>query len=423
MNTTTNPFEIALGIQKPWKITDTQLVPSENNPSRLEMHIHVDFKEGSHFPCPECGEECPVHDTRERVWRHLNFFQYRCYLHARVPRTKCEKHKVKTIEVPWAREGSGFTLMMEGVILTLLKHMPVATVAEEIGEHDTKLWRVLNYYVEDGKQSRDFSDVEAAGVDEYSHKDHDYITVFLSHPTPENPDARVLDIEDGKGKDTVSAFAEKFSLYNGNIQKVSNITSDMCHGYRNAMKESFPQARVTVDRFHVMKLIGDAVDSVRRRERRCRDKRKSTLLDGTRYLWLKNRENLTESQMHSLDELLALHGDLETVIAYKYRLRLQTMYEECADYESACAFLEELTLEMANSTVREMWNVAKSLTRNAAEILNYFVSKKTNAILKGFNSKISIIKNRARGFKNMENFKNMNYFCMGGFDFHFQPIM
>lgn len=87
MNASINPFEIALGIQKPWKITDTQLTPSEKNPDRLEMHIYVDFEEGTRFPCPVCGEECQVHDTRERVWRHLNFFQYRCYIHARVPRT------------------------------------------------------------------------------------------------------------------------------------------------------------------------------------------------------------------------------------------------------------------------------------------------------------------------------------------------
>ena len=115
-----NPFEIALGIQAPWKITDTELIPSEKNPNRLEMHII-------------CGEEEKVYDTRERVWRHLNFFQYRSYIHARVPRIECKEHGVKTIEVPWGRAGSGFTLMMEGVILTLLRHLPVAAAAREIG--------------------------------------------------------------------------------------------------------------------------------------------------------------------------------------------------------------------------------------------------------------------------------------------------
>lgn len=423
MNTSINPFEIALGIQKPWKITDTQLIPSDKNPGRLEMHIYVDFDEGTRFPCPVCGEECMVHDTRERVWRHLNFFQYRCYIHARVPRTKCEGHGVRTVDVPWGREGSGFTLMMEGVILTLLKHLSVAAAAREIGEHDTKLWRMLSFYVEDAKKGRSFSDVEAIGVDEYSHKGHEYITVFLSHPTEKNPKARVLDIEDGKGNDTVSAFAESFTAFHGRKDNVKDITSDMCHGYRSAMQDEFPEATLTIDRFHVMRLMGDAVDNVRKRERRCRDKRKRDLLDGTRYIWLKNRENLTARQAATLDELFSSSEDLDTIIAYRYRLRLQAMYEECMDYGSACAFLENLTLDMANSTVREMWAVAKSLTRNAVEILNYFVSRKTNAILEGFNSKISIIKNRARGFRNMENFKNMIYFCMGGFEFPFLPIM
>lgn len=171
-----NPFEIALGIQTPWKITDTELIPSEKNPNRLEMHIYVDFEEGSRFPCPICGEEEKVYDTRERVWRHLNFFQYRSYIHARVPRIECKEHGVKTIEVPWGRAGSGFTLMMEGVILTLLRHLPVAAAAREIGEHDTKLWRVLSFYVEEAKKGRSFADVEAIGVDEYSHKGHNYIT-------------------------------------------------------------------------------------------------------------------------------------------------------------------------------------------------------------------------------------------------------
>lgn len=114
--------------------------------------------------------------------------------------------------------------------------MPVATVAEEIGEHDTKLWRVLNYYVEEGKQSRDFSDVGDVGVDEYRHKGYEFITVFLSHPAEKETKARILDIEDNKGKGNASAFAEKFALFNGNKEQIKEITSDMCHGYRNAMK-------------------------------------------------------------------------------------------------------------------------------------------------------------------------------------------
>ena len=175
-------FSLGLGLEEPWRITSLEMVPSEKQPTLLELHIRIDFEEGSSFPCPGFDQGCKVHDTRERTWRHLNFFQYRCYITAKVPRIITPDGKVRTVSVPWARSGSGFTLMMEGVILTLVKHMPVRTVAREIGEHDTKLWRLIDYHVEEALKDQDFSDVSAIGVDEYSHKGHNYITVFLSHP-------------------------------------------------------------------------------------------------------------------------------------------------------------------------------------------------------------------------------------------------
>lgn len=77
-----------------------------------ENRIYVSFPKGSKFSCPICGDEYTAYDTRERLWRHLNFFQYRCYIHANVPMIECSKDGVKTVDVPWGREKSGFTLMM-----------------------------------------------------------------------------------------------------------------------------------------------------------------------------------------------------------------------------------------------------------------------------------------------------------------------
>ena len=419
----TKVFETALGIHTPWTIDNTEFVSNDKKLGRLELHVYISFPKGSKFTCPICGEEYTSYDTRERVWRHLNFFQYRCYIHASVPRIQCSKHGVRTVDVPWGREGSGFTLMMEGVILSLLKHLAVKTVAEEIGEHDTKLWRILSYYVTEAKKTRDFSDVEAVGVDEYSHKGHDYITIFLSHVTEKNSKARVLDIQNGKGNDAVTSFGEVFCAHNGNKDAVTDITSDMCHGYRNSMQTLFSKATLTVDKFHVVKMVGEAVDNVRRRESNSKDKEKNSILKGTKYLWLTNRDNLSEKQANRLDELLSSENSLDTIIAYKYKLKLQELYNDSHDFESACSFFEDLVLEMANSSVHEIRKASESLTRNAVEILNYFISHKTNAILEGFNSKISLIKSKARGFRNMENFKNMIYFCMGGFDFPSIKIM
>ena len=182
------------------------------------------------------------------------------------------------------------------------------------------------------------------------------------------------------------------------------------------MQEAFPDALLTVDKFHVVKNSSDMVDNVRKKEMRSRDRRKTSALNKCRYVFLKNPENLTEWQSKKLEELKSLEY-LDTVVAYDWHMKLKDMYELCKDYDEAAWYLENLSLNMSNSSIYEVRKEAASLTRNAVEILNYFISRKTNAMLEGFNSKISIIKNRARGFRTMKNFINMIYFCMGGFDF------
>ena len=105
-------FSMALGIREPWFIKSLELVPSSKDPERLEMRIEIDFREGTKFQYGDSKDCYPVHNTRERTWRHLNFFQYRCYITARVPRVKLPDGKAKTVDIPWGRDGSGFILMM-----------------------------------------------------------------------------------------------------------------------------------------------------------------------------------------------------------------------------------------------------------------------------------------------------------------------
>lgn len=88
-----------------------------------------------------------MYDVRERVWRHLNFFQYKAFIHADAPRVSCLAHGVRTVPVPWARPGSGFTPLLEARVVELAKCQPVADVAEQVGEHDTSVFRQINLRV------------------------------------------------------------------------------------------------------------------------------------------------------------------------------------------------------------------------------------------------------------------------------------
>ncbi|MBF0562009.1 MAG: transposase family protein [Alphaproteobacteria bacterium] len=79
----------------------------------------------------DCGAVgCKAYDTEEATWRHLNFFQHEAYLHARVPRVKCPDCGVQRVSVPWARPGSGFTLLFEALVMAMVKEMPVNAAAE-----------------------------------------------------------------------------------------------------------------------------------------------------------------------------------------------------------------------------------------------------------------------------------------------------
>lgn len=105
-------FTAALGVESPWCVESVAF-----NAEQRQLDIHLAFKRGSRFEVD--GVACPVHDTVEKTWRHLNFFQHECYLHARVPRVNTEDGRTIMVMPLWAGKLAGFTLLMEALLLEL----------------------------------------------------------------------------------------------------------------------------------------------------------------------------------------------------------------------------------------------------------------------------------------------------------------
>ena len=95
-------FTQALGLGSPWKVVSCDFDPLAKS---LELDIY--FERGARIADPETGEICPVHDTVQRSWEHLKFFEHRTTIHARVPRIKTLSGGVTTVEVPWAKPHGG----------------------------------------------------------------------------------------------------------------------------------------------------------------------------------------------------------------------------------------------------------------------------------------------------------------------------
>ena len=130
---------------------------------------------------------------------------------------------MKQIAVPWARPGSGFTLLFEAYAMTLVRHMPVAAVARLVGEHDTRMWRIVFHYVEEALKRADLADLKRVCIDETAAKrGHDYITLFV------DIDRRnVVYIADGRDADTVRQFADHVDAHNSDASRIKEVCIDM----------------------------------------------------------------------------------------------------------------------------------------------------------------------------------------------------
>jgi len=395
-------FQMALGLTPPWQVSAIEF-----DPIAKRLDIRLDFPRGSTFSCPECKRAgLKAFDTAEKTWRHLNFFQHEAYLTARVPRTKCDKCGTHLVDVPWARSESGFTLLFEAMIMVLAKNMPVKTIASFVNEHDTRLWRVLHHYVDDAREKDDHSQVKQVGMDETSRRrGHNYVSLFVDLDSP-----RVLFATEGKDSSTVKRFKQDLVDDGGDPSAIEEMCCDMSPAFISGVEKQFPEAQLTFDKFHVMKILNDAVDQVRREEINDRPE-----LKGTRYLWLKNQVNLKESQSDLLDKLTIKKLNLKTSRAYHIRLNFQEMYLQPA--REAAAFLKRWYFWATHSRLEPIIKAAKTIKRHWNGVLRWFTSKINNGILEGINSLIQAAKARARGYRTKRNLKAMIYLIAGKLDF------
>ncbi len=169
-------FKMALGISKPWEI-----VKIDFKPDSQELHLHIDFQRGTRFE-DKSGKLCAVHDTAEKTWRHLDFFQHKCYLHCRVPRIITSDETVELVQVPWARSGSGFTLLFEAFAMALIENeMPINKVGKILLEDAHRIWTIFNYWIKRAYNADKPKTPRALGLDETScKKGHSYVTLAVN---------------------------------------------------------------------------------------------------------------------------------------------------------------------------------------------------------------------------------------------------
>ena len=396
-------FAEALPLRRPWMVEDSRLESKPGEPRRL--HLVVALEEGCRrLPCPECdAPDCPIHDRVERQWKHLNFWQYETILSARVPRVKCERCGVHQVKVPWAREGSGFTLLLEAMALLLSQHMSVSEASEMLGEHDTRIWRVVSHYVDKSREIADWSGVRRVAVDEVSRKKgHVYATNFLDLDS-----GKLLFMAPGKDASTFRAFAEELARHGGHPAQIEELAMDMSKAFRKGAAEYFPQARISFDRFHVMMLAGEALDAVRREVAA----REGGLEKGAIWSLRGNASRLSESAAEQRRRLCRDYGEIGRAMGLREFLQDTWKY---ATRELAEEHLSSWHSWARRSRLEPFKKLARTIRDHWEGILNYYHHWTTSAAIESLHSKLQLARSRARGFRNFDYFRSIAYWIAGG---------
>ena len=358
--------------------------------------------------CSGCG--CKVrslYDQREkRLWRHLDLAGMKWHLRYALRRVNCRRCGVMTELVPWAAAGSWFTFAFEQTVAFLAQAAAKTVVSAMMRVAWATVGSIIMRVVDRMLPGDPLDGLVEIGVDELSYrKHHEYVTIVTDHVRN-----RVVWAHPGKNADTLRRFFEE--LGKERCAKIRTLTIDMSQAYIAAAKEAVPQATLVFDRFHVQRLVHDALDQLRREEvrsvERPEDKR---ALKKSRFALQKNPWNLSGIEQAKLTEVQRTNRRL-----YRGYLLKESLAEilDLPDAGIAKNKLLEWTSWASHSQLTPFARVARTIDKYIEGIIAYVATGLSNARAEGTNGKIRAITRRSFGFHSAWSLIAMIFLCCSG---------
>ena len=391
----------SLDLQEPWYVEGARF-----DEDKRELHIFVGVRKDAEIRCPKCGAKTSRYgyEPVERVLRHGDCMFFPTLVHCKRPRVMCKNCGVEQVSAPFERPNSRFTLLFEGYAMLLMADMPRRKVAEILRCDEKSLASMLSYWVKKADDKRSLAKVAHLAVDETSFKrGHEYVTLII-----DAWERSVIDVRQGRDKTTIEEFCKKLEEKGGKAENIRTVTSDMSKSFLPAIAENFPKAESIIDKFHVKKIVLDALDDVRKDEQKS-VKDKKNLFRG-RKLFMKRPDSLNAEQSEKLKELskrYPLTGRAAKIVA-----GLDDFYDSATVEEAAESF-KALCSWMRRSRLEPMKEAAATIQRHKTGILSYFADRLTNAICEGINSMVQAAKRKARGFNTYQGYASMIYLVAG----------
>lgn len=394
-------IEELLGITKPWRIEELVM-----EAERQTIVVRV-----------SCGEEVWGVDGKRwhiqgwevRRWRHLDLWQLKTEIEARVPRVKDpETGETQMVRVPWAEKHQRHTRLFEQHALEVVG---ISRTLEQARKHLGVTWKMLEAVmrraVERGLERRSLEGLEAVGVDEKSFRSgQDYVALMSDLKA-----GRVLEVVEGAGEPRVVALWE--ALPQQQRQEVKAAAMDRGAAMISGTRAAAPQALIVHDRYHISAELGRMVDQTRRAEHKRLSRQGDDGLAGSRFDWLGGMDRLEGARLERFDRLVRRYGKVGRAWSMK---ELFTEFWQQPDALSAHRFFKDWKRLAMRSRNKLLKKLALSLEKSLPYLLNYFSHRITNAMTEGFNSVIQQIKAAARGFRSFQSYRTRILFFCGKLD-------
>jgi transposase len=311
--------------------------------------------------------------------------------------TKDNKRHMESCD--FVDKGCYYTKRFCRLISGLCRHMTISAVSKHFNLRWETVKNMDKYHLQNtlpALNPAELFNLKYLGVDEVARaKGHDYMTVVYDLEL-----GQLIWVQEGRTAETFSTFLKQ--LPDTTKAGILAVAMDMGPPYQKAVKDDLPNADIIFDRFHVMQNYGRAIDNQRRIEFRKADKTGKDLIKGSRFLLLRNAENLTESQQKNLTKLLQENENINLI--YLLKEQLQALWS-CETYEKMGSALENWCQMADQTNMIYIKKFAKSLRRHKEGICNYAKHPLTTARIEAGNVGIGLIRKRARGIRDTDYFK------------------
>ena len=357
--------------------------------------------------CGCCGRKCRAgYDARQRRWRHLDFSGMRVELRYRIRRVDCSRCGVTTEMVPWAAPSSTFTYDFEDTVALLAQSTDKTTVCKLMGIAWETVGSVVTRVMGRRGSESLLDDLTQIGIDEISYKKHHhYLTIVTDHVRQ-----RVVWVGVGRSMETLEGFFDQLGEQRASNLEVVSI--DMAGAYIEAVRKRAGNAEIVFDRFHVQRLVHDALDQVRRQQvRELRGTEEGKAIKRTRFSLQKNPWNMTPADSRRLSTV-----QLTNMPLYRGYLLKQTLCTilEGGEPRTARTALQSWIAWATRSRLEPFVKAARTIKQHLEGILAYVRTGLSNGRSEGTNNKIRVITQRSFGFHDPRSLIALIYLCCSG---------